>query len=89
MFTFYFSVFVSNATVAFAQIDSGTTIAMDLLTVYNQVFLLLVAEMTLFMLLVIPMPFTVKRKMFTYVLDPAVPADHSQEEHSSLRSVGR
>lgn len=40
---------------------------LDLLTLYNQVFLLLVAEMGLFMLLVIPMPFTVKRRMFTYV----------------------
>ncbi|KAI0151601.1 B-cell receptor-associated protein 31-like-domain-containing protein [Xylariaceae sp. FL1272] len=40
---------------------------MDLLTTYDQVFLLLVAEMTLFMLLVIPMPFKVKRKMFTFL----------------------
>lgn len=41
---------------------------MDLLTLHDQVFLLLVAEMALFMLLVVPMPFTVKRKMFTYVI---------------------
>ncbi|KAI0976677.1 B-cell receptor-associated protein 31-like-domain-containing protein [Xylaria arbuscula] len=34
---------------------------------YTLVFLLLVAEMTLFMLLVIPMPFTLKRKMFTFL----------------------
>ncbi|KAI1743438.1 B-cell receptor-associated protein 31-like-domain-containing protein [Xylaria scruposa] len=34
---------------------------------YTLVFLLLVAEMSLFMLLVIPMPFTVKRKMFTFL----------------------
>ncbi|KAI1179102.1 B-cell receptor-associated protein 31-like-domain-containing protein [Nemania sp. FL0916] len=34
---------------------------------YTLVFLLLVAEMALFMLLVIPMPFAVKRRMFTYV----------------------
>ncbi|KAI1267480.1 B-cell receptor-associated protein 31-like-domain-containing protein [Xylariaceae sp. FL1019] len=34
---------------------------------YSLVFLLLVAEMTLFMLLVVPMPFTVKRKMFTFL----------------------
>ncbi|KAI1165742.1 B-cell receptor-associated protein 31-like-domain-containing protein [Nemania serpens] len=34
---------------------------------YTLVFLLLVAEMALFMLLVVPMPFTVKRKMFTFL----------------------
>ncbi|KAI1749669.1 B-cell receptor-associated protein 31-like-domain-containing protein [Xylaria castorea] len=34
---------------------------------YTLVFMLLVAEMTLFMLLVLPMPFTVKRKMFTFL----------------------
>jgi hypothetical protein len=76
MCTFYFFVFLSTVAVTFAQIDSDTTIAMNLLTIPNQVFLLLVAEMALFMLLVIPMPFTVKRKMFTYVLDPVVPAYH-------------
>ncbi len=42
---------------------------MDLLMIDNQVFVLLVAEMSLFMLLVVPMPFTVRRKMFTYVHD--------------------
>ncbi|KAJ8113216.1 hypothetical protein ONZ43_g5203 [Nemania bipapillata] len=34
---------------------------------YTLVFLLLVAEMALFMLLVIPMPFTIKRRMFTFL----------------------
>ncbi|TRX93829.1 hypothetical protein FHL15_005211 [Xylaria flabelliformis] len=34
---------------------------------YTLVFMLLVAEMSLFMLLVVPMPFTVKRKMFTFL----------------------
>ncbi|KAI0473779.1 B-cell receptor-associated protein 31-like-domain-containing protein [Xylariaceae sp. FL0804] len=34
---------------------------------YTLVFLLLVAEMTLFMLLVVPMPFTVRRKMFAFL----------------------
>jgi len=31
------------------------------------VFLLLVAEMVLFMLLIIPLPFTIRRKMFTFI----------------------
>ncbi|KAI0009432.1 B-cell receptor-associated protein 31-like-domain-containing protein [Xylariaceae sp. FL0662B] len=34
---------------------------------YTLVFLLLVAEMSLFMLLIVPMPFTLKRKMFTFL----------------------
>ncbi|KAI0149755.1 B-cell receptor-associated 31-like protein [Hypoxylon sp. NC0597] len=34
---------------------------------YTLVFVLLVAEMSLFMLLVVPMPFTVRRKMFTFL----------------------
>jgi len=34
---------------------------------YSLVFLLLVAEMTLFVLLIIPLPFTVRRKMFTFI----------------------
>ncbi|KAI0190975.1 B-cell receptor-associated 31-like protein [Xylaria flabelliformis] len=34
---------------------------------YTLVFMLLVAEMSLFMLLVVPMPFTLKRKMFTFL----------------------
>jgi hypothetical protein len=32
-----------------------------------QVFLLLVAEMTLFMVLILPIPFTMRRKMFTFM----------------------
>ncbi|KAL7620253.1 Endoplasmic reticulum transmembrane protein 3 [Parahypoxylon ruwenzoriense] len=32
-----------------------------------QVFMLLVAEMSLFMLLIVPMPFAVRRKMFTFL----------------------
>lgn len=34
---------------------------------YSLVFLLLVAEMTLFMVLIIPLPFTVRRKLFTFI----------------------
>jgi hypothetical protein len=37
---------------------------------YTLVFLLLVAEMALFMLLIVPLPFTLRRKMFTY--DPSL-----------------
>jgi len=38
-----------------------------LLTLPIQVFLLLVAEMALFVLLIIPLPFTIRRKMFTFM----------------------
>jgi B-cell receptor-associated protein 31 len=31
------------------------------------VFILLMAEMVLFMLLILPLPFTIKRRLFTYV----------------------
>lgn len=34
---------------------------------YTLVFLLLVAEMTLFMLLIVPLPFTLRRRMFTFI----------------------
>jgi len=34
---------------------------------YSLVFLLLVAEMALFMLLIVPLPFTIRRKMFTFI----------------------
>jgi len=34
---------------------------------YTLVFLLLVAEMGLFMLLIVPLPFTLRRKMFTFI----------------------
>ncbi|RYP75298.1 hypothetical protein DL770_007447 [Monosporascus sp. CRB-9-2] len=34
---------------------------------YTLVFLLLVAEMALFMLLIIPMPFSVRRRIFTFI----------------------
>ncbi|KAI1435548.1 B-cell receptor-associated protein 31-like-domain-containing protein [Xylaria sp. CBS 124048] len=34
---------------------------------YTLVFMLLVAEMSIFMLLVVPMPFTLKRRMFTFL----------------------
>jgi hypothetical protein len=34
---------------------------------YSLVFLLLVAEMMLFMLLIVPLPFTIRRKMFTFI----------------------
>ncbi len=56
---------------------SGHTTAMDPLTLYTQVFLLLVAEMALFMLLVLPMPFAMKRRMFTYVIPPTRKRRHS------------
>ncbi|KAI0103508.1 B-cell receptor-associated 31-like protein [Daldinia grandis] len=41
---------------------------------YSLVFLLLVAEMSLFMLLVVPMPFTFRRKMFTFLSENPVVA---------------
>ncbi|KAI0199791.1 B-cell receptor-associated protein 31-like-domain-containing protein [Astrocystis sublimbata] len=41
---------------------------------YTLVFMLLVAEMGLFMLLVVPMPFTVKRKMFTFLSENPIVA---------------
>jgi len=34
---------------------------------YSLVFLLLVAEMSLFVLLIVPLPFTIRRKMFTFI----------------------
>jgi len=34
---------------------------------YSLVFLLLVVEMSIFMLLIIPLPFTMKRKLFTFI----------------------
>jgi len=34
---------------------------------YSLVFVLLVAEMTLFMLLIVPLPFTIRRRMFTFI----------------------
>ncbi|CAD6441751.1 79968bb3-4928-4e19-9b74-4388300a0ca8 [Sclerotinia trifoliorum] len=34
---------------------------------YSLVFVLLVAEMALFMLLIVPLPFTIRRKMFTFI----------------------
>lgn len=36
------------------------------LTLY-QVFMLLMAEMSLFVVLIVPLPFNLKRKIFTYV----------------------
>ncbi|KAI2622520.1 B-cell receptor-associated 31-like protein [Hypoxylon sp. NC1633] len=47
---------------------------LDLLIIDNQVFILLVAEMTLFMLLVVPMPFTIRRKMFTFLSENTIVA---------------
>ncbi|KAH9906558.1 B-cell receptor-associated protein 31-like-domain-containing protein [Xylariomycetidae sp. FL2044] len=41
---------------------------------YSLVFMLLVAEMTLFMLLIVPMPFSVKRKMFTFLSENPIVA---------------
>ncbi|KAI5863011.1 B-cell receptor-associated 31-like protein [Durotheca rogersii] len=41
---------------------------------YTLVFVLLVAEMSLFMLLIVPMPFTVRRKMFTFLSENTIVA---------------
>lgn len=42
--------------------------SMAVLTASNpQVFMLLMAEMALFMFLIVPMPFSLKRRVFTYV----------------------
>ncbi|KAI1392873.1 B-cell receptor-associated 31-like protein [Hypoxylon trugodes] len=41
---------------------------------YTLVFVLLVAEMSLFMLLVVPMPFTIRRKMFTFLSENPIVA---------------
>ncbi|KAK9420485.1 putative Endoplasmic reticulum transmembrane protein [Seiridium unicorne] len=53
------------------RLPEGSTIhaaaVFDLLTILDQVFLLLVTEMALFMLLVIPMPFSLRRRIFTFI----------------------
>ncbi|KAF4125159.1 B-cell receptor-associated protein 31-like [Geosmithia morbida] len=41
---------------------------------FSLVFFLLVAEMALFMLLIVPLPFTAKRKIFTFVSESPVVA---------------
>lgn len=41
---------------------------------YTLVFLLLVAEMTLFMLLILPLPFTMRRKVFTFISESPIVA---------------
>ncbi|EKD18512.1 uncharacterized protein L3040_007463 [Drepanopeziza brunnea f. sp. 'multigermtubi'] len=41
---------------------------------YSLVFLLLVAEMVLFVLLIVPLPFTIRRKMFTFISESPVVA---------------
>ncbi|VBB71580.1 Putative endoplasmic reticulum transmembrane protein [Podospora comata] len=41
---------------------------------YTLVFMLLVAEMALFMLLVIPLPFTMRRKLFTFISENPIVA---------------
>ncbi|KAL2255283.1 hypothetical protein VTK26DRAFT_3687 [Humicola hyalothermophila] len=41
---------------------------------YTLVFLLLVAEMALFMLLILPLPFAMRRKMFTFISENPVVA---------------
>jgi len=41
---------------------------------YSLVFLLLVAEMALFMLLIIPLPFNIRRKMFTFISESPIVA---------------
>lgn len=39
---------------------------------YSLVFVLLVAEMSLFMLLIVPLPFTIRRKLFTFISESPV-----------------
>lgn len=39
---------------------------------FVQVFLLLVFEMAVFMALIVPLPFTVKRKIFTFISESPV-----------------
>ncbi|EFQ25574.1 hypothetical protein CGRA01v4_02401 [Colletotrichum graminicola] len=41
---------------------------------YTLVFVLLMAEMGLFMLLIVPLPFTVKRKLFTFISESPIVA---------------
>ncbi|CAN8101463.1 unnamed protein product [Discula destructiva] len=41
---------------------------------YSLVFLLLMSEMALFMVLIIPLPFTVKRKLFTFISESPIVA---------------
>ncbi|KAL2210465.1 B-cell receptor-associated 31-like protein [Sarocladium strictum] len=41
---------------------------------YSLVFVLLVLEMALFMLLIVPMPFNVKRKIFTFISENSIVA---------------
>jgi len=41
---------------------------------YSLVFLLLVAEMALFMILIVPLPFTIRRKMFTFISESSLVA---------------
>lgn len=41
---------------------------------YSLVFVLLVAEMALFMLLIVPLPFTIRRKMFTFISESPIVA---------------
>jgi B-cell receptor-associated protein 31 len=40
----------------------------------TQVFVLLMAEMALFMTLIIPLPFTIKRKMFNFISESPIVA---------------
>jgi B-cell receptor-associated protein 31 len=40
----------------------------------TQVFLLLVAEMAVFIGLIIPLPYTLKRKLFTFISESAIVA---------------
>ncbi|PSR83410.1 B-cell receptor-associated protein 31-like-domain-containing protein [Coniella lustricola] len=41
---------------------------------YSLVFLLLMAEMALFMVLILPLPFTIKRKLFTFISENPIVA---------------
>ncbi|MCJ1350232.1 MAG: hypothetical protein MMC33_000213 [Icmadophila ericetorum] len=42
--------------------------------IYAPVFMLLVAEMSLFVLLIVPLPYTIKRKLFTFISESPIVA---------------
>ena len=43
-----------------------------MLMYFLQVFLLLVVEMAIFMLLIVPLPFSMKRKLFTFISESPI-----------------
>merc|ERR1712169_17000 len=58
----------------FCENPKQQTQAAKMTLYYSLVFLLLVAEMTLFMLLIVPLPFTIRRKMFTFISESPIVA---------------